>query len=280
MHGLRSLIFAVPDLAKAKAFYAAFLERSPYFDEPFYVGFDADGFELGLKPDEDGHRAGAGGATTYLQVHDVDEALARLVALGCTVVEPAADYGEGLRLGAVVDPFGNRLGVIRNLHFTPRQTHVRTEADLSPRKLEKIVTVRAPRAEVWRRFTTSAGVGSWLGPKTKVELTIGGPWEVYFLDERPVGSRGSEECRVLSFLPERMVSFTWNAPPHLPKTRHEFTWVVVELSDVPEGTRVTLTHLGWPKSGLADAPEWEATFQYFDRAWGKALEALVEAVQR
>lgn len=277
MHGLRSLIFTVSDLAKAKAFYAAFLDKPPYFDEPFYVGFDVDGFELGLRPADETHRPGVGGASTYLHVADVDAALKRLIELGARLHEPAADYGDGLRLGAVVDPFGNVLGVIRNLHFTPRLTEVTTEANLSPRRIEKVVTVRAPRAEVWRRFTTSEGVGRWLSPKTKIELTVGGPWEVYFLDEQPIGSRGSEECRVLSFLPERMLSFTWNAPPHLTKTRHAHTWVVVELADVAGGTQVTLTQLGWPTDGLANEPEWEATFQYFDRAWGKALEALVAA---
>ncbi len=278
MHGLRSLIFTVDELAKAKAFYAAFLSKPPYFDEPFYVGFDVDGFELGLRPADDVHRPGVGGACTYVHVADVDAALARLLELGARPHEPAADYGEGLRLGAVVDPFGNVLGVISNLHFTPRLTHVTTEANLSPRRLQKVVTVAAPRAEVWRRFTTSAGVATWLSPKTKIELTVGGPWEVYFLDEQPLGSRGSELCRVLSFLPERMLSFTWNAPPHLATTRHAHTWIVVELVDSPQGTVVTLTQLGWPVDGLEREPAWEATFQYFDRAWGKALEALVAAV--
>jgi uncharacterized protein YndB with AHSA1/START domain len=71
-----------------------------------------------------------------------------------------------------------------------------------------------------------------------------------------------------------MLSFTWNAPPHLEKTRFEHTWVVVELADAPGGTRVTVTHTGWPKSGLEREPQWEATFAYFDRAWAGVLASL------
>jgi uncharacterized protein YndB with AHSA1/START domain len=92
-------------------------------------------------------------------------------------------------------------------------------------------------------------------------------------DAQP-GSRGSESCRMLSFVPGRMVSFTWNAPPHLAATRHEHTWVVIELEDVAGATRVTVTHTGWPTSGLRSEPQWEETFAYFDRAWQGVLKAL------
>jgi hypothetical protein len=71
-----------------------------------------------------------------------------------------------------------------------------------------------------------------------------------------------------------MLSFTWNAPPHLAKTRFVHTWVVIELADAPGGTRVTITHSGWPKSGLEREPQWEATFAYFDRAWAGVLGSL------
>ena len=49
--GLRTVIYHAPDLAKAKAWYAAAFNVAPYFDEPFYVGFNIGGYELGLNPD-------------------------------------------------------------------------------------------------------------------------------------------------------------------------------------------------------------------------------------
>ncbi len=91
----------------------------PYFDEPFYVGFNVGGYELGLVPADAAEpvaRPQAGMA--YWGVADAAAALARLLALGATPLEPLSDVGEGIRVAAVHDPFGNALGVIENPHFT------------------------------------------------------------------------------------------------------------------------------------------------------------------
>src|SRR5688500_8666444 len=58
--GLRTIIYKVPDLARAKAWYGETFGISPYFDEPFYVGFNVGGYELGLDPDTKKQGAGAG----------------------------------------------------------------------------------------------------------------------------------------------------------------------------------------------------------------------------
>src|SRR5688572_27747241 len=111
MEGLRTVGFDVADLAAAKTFYAAVVGKPPYFDEPFYVGFDVAGYELGLRPAEGDRRPGAGGTTAYFGVHDVDAEVARIVALGATVREPAEDVGGGIRVASLRDPFGNTLGL-------------------------------------------------------------------------------------------------------------------------------------------------------------------------
>ena len=49
--GLRTAIYHVDDLEKAKAWYSKVAGVKPYFDEPFYVGFNVGGYELGLNPD-------------------------------------------------------------------------------------------------------------------------------------------------------------------------------------------------------------------------------------
>jgi len=49
--GLRTVIYPVADLARAKLWYEQVVGAKPYFDEPFYVGFTVGGFELGLLPD-------------------------------------------------------------------------------------------------------------------------------------------------------------------------------------------------------------------------------------
>jgi predicted enzyme related to lactoylglutathione lyase len=120
MPGLRTLIFDVADLPGARRFYTDVFGKPPYFDEPFYVGFEIGGYELGLRPAEGAHQPGLGGATGYFDADDVDATIARVVALGAKVHEAPQDVGDGIRTAVVVDPFGNKLGFIRNPHFALR----------------------------------------------------------------------------------------------------------------------------------------------------------------
>lgn len=118
--GLRTAIYPANDLAAAKQWYTQVLNQPPYFDEPFYVGFQVGGFELGLIPDA---QAGTSGPQPLWGVVDIAVAYARLLELGAKSLEPVTEVGGGIRVAAVVDPFGNRLGIIENPHFDP--TNVR-----------------------------------------------------------------------------------------------------------------------------------------------------------
>ena len=115
--GLRSAIYPTPELAEGRAWYSKVLGTPPYFDEPFYVGFNVGGFELGLIPDG---RPGALGARAYWGVPSIEAELARLVKLGAKLNEPAKDVGGGIKVGSVLDPFGNVLSLIENPQFDPR----------------------------------------------------------------------------------------------------------------------------------------------------------------
>jgi len=115
--GLRTAIYQVDDLEKAKAWYSAALATPPYFDEPFYVGFNVGGYELGLNPDNSKAKPGAGGTVVYWGVTDTDAALARLLGLGARPHEDLQDVGGGIRVATVLDPFGNVLGIIENPAF-------------------------------------------------------------------------------------------------------------------------------------------------------------------
>lgn len=115
--GLRTAGYYVRDLDAATAWYTDVLGFPPYFAEPFYVGFDVGGFELGLVPAGDDGQPGIGGTTVYWGVEDADAAYERLLSLGASGGDPVRDVGGGIRLGTVVDPFGNVLGVIFNPHF-------------------------------------------------------------------------------------------------------------------------------------------------------------------
>ena len=114
--GLRTAIYPVKDLAAAKNWYSQVVGQPPYFDQPFYVGFSVGGFELGLVPDGE---PGLAGARPLWGVQNAEEGLSKLLSLGATVLEPVTEVGEGIKVAAVKDPFGNRLDIIENPHFNP-----------------------------------------------------------------------------------------------------------------------------------------------------------------
>ncbi len=113
--GLRTVIYRTPDLDASTAWFTAVLGRPPYFDEPFYVGWEVGGYELGLLP-----TAGLTGPQhpiTYWGVADAEVAVASLLAAGATVGDAVVEVGEGIRTGTVVAPDGAVVGVIENPHF-------------------------------------------------------------------------------------------------------------------------------------------------------------------
>ena len=115
--GLRTVIYHVPDLQRAKAWYSTAFGVQPHFDEPFYVGFNIGGYELGLDPDTKGVAPGTGGAVAYWGVPDVDVAVQHFTRAGATVKAPVQDVGGDIRVATVADPFGNLVGLIENPHF-------------------------------------------------------------------------------------------------------------------------------------------------------------------
>lgn len=113
VHGLRTVIYPAPDLAAAKAWWSALVGVEPYFDEPFYVGFNLAGFELGLLPDGNP----ADGAITYRGVDDVAAAVDAALAQGATLHAPVVEVGEGIVTGSVTNPMGMIVGFLVNPHF-------------------------------------------------------------------------------------------------------------------------------------------------------------------
>ena len=117
-YGLRTAIYHVGDLDRAKEWYGVVLGILPYFDEPFYVGFNVGGFELGLQPDEPGATRASTGVVAYWGVGDADVAVGRLLELGATEHSDVQEVSDGIRVPSVLDPCGNVLGVIENPHFS------------------------------------------------------------------------------------------------------------------------------------------------------------------
>ncbi len=138
------------------------------------------------------------------------------------------------------------------------------------RSFETSAEIEAPVGRVfdaWADGERWAGVygAGRSGMQANIDLAIGGRYEWLF-----DGTLGSNGCQVLSYIPDRMLSFSWNAPPTQPEARKQRTWVVVEFEPIESSrTRVTLTHLGF-----GDGPAWDETRGYFENAWGRVLEAF------
>jgi uncharacterized protein YndB with AHSA1/START domain len=138
------------------------------------------------------------------------------------------------------------------------------------RTIVKVVTVKAPVDEVWKAWTTREGLTSFFAPDARVEARPGGPFEVYFNPYAKPGLKGADDMVVLAVQDNAMISFTWNAPPHLAEARRQRTSVVVRMKPAADGTtEVRLTHGGW-----GDGGQWDQAYDYFDKAWGGVLANL------
>lgn len=195
-------------------------------------------------------------ALVILQTTTESEAVA-LVDNEPTVVQGLATYDmQPMRVSLMAD------------HVTA----ARYVAEPSDRILRKEVEVTASLGQVWEAWTTTEGVQSFFSDHAHVELRPGGPFEIYFNPDAPEGQRGSEGCRILSYLPMTMLSFEWNAPPSFGDLRYQHTRVVILFTESPEGkVKLSLSHLGW-----GQGETWNELHEYFDRAWDYVLSSFVQ----
>jgi predicted enzyme related to lactoylglutathione lyase len=105
-HGVKTVVYPVKDLAKAKSLFTALLGKEPYVDQPYYVGYKVGDQDIGLDPN--GHKHGA---TPYYQVDDIKQCLQALLAAGATSVQEATDVGGGMLIAVVKDADGNIIGL-------------------------------------------------------------------------------------------------------------------------------------------------------------------------
>src|SRR3954453_21813043 len=107
--GIRTVIYPVNDIDRAKEFFAVLTGAGPVVDAPYYVQFDAEGQNIGLDPH--GHRFGQNGPVAYWPADDVAKSLAALVEAGAEVVQEPTDVGGGMRIAVARDADGNLIGL-------------------------------------------------------------------------------------------------------------------------------------------------------------------------
>lgn len=144
------------------------------------------------------------------------------------------------------------------------------------RVLRAELMLPAPVKTVWELWTTEAGVRSFFAQGAHIEPKVDGLYEILFSPEAAAGKRGAEGLRILAMESEKRFVFTWNAPETLPTIRAQRTVVEIRFEPVANGTRLTFTHSGW-----GTGADWDAAYDYFDKAWGGfVLPSLVSRVEK
>ncbi len=109
--GIKTIIYPVEDLGRAKALFGRFLGVDPYMDEPYYVGFRVGDQDIGLDPN--GHARGLTGPVAYWHVADIHESFKLLVDTGAAEKTAIEDVGGGKLVATLADPDGNTIGLIQ-----------------------------------------------------------------------------------------------------------------------------------------------------------------------
>ncbi|MCW2496689.1 VOC family protein [Jatrophihabitans sp.] len=107
--GIKTMVYPTRDAAQAKALISIVAGVAPHTDQPYYVGWNVDGQEIGLNPN--GFEQGAAGPVAYWHVADVEATFAELLAAGATAVQQPTDVGGGALIATVADSDGNVIGL-------------------------------------------------------------------------------------------------------------------------------------------------------------------------
>lgn len=110
--GIKTVLHPVSDLEKAKPVYTALLGVAPMADAPYYVGYEAEGQQIGLVPN--GAVQGMTSPTAYWHVADIEAKLAEVTAAGATLKQAPNEVGNGRLVATFADPDGNVLGLIQD----------------------------------------------------------------------------------------------------------------------------------------------------------------------
>jgi uncharacterized protein YndB with AHSA1/START domain len=145
----------------------------------------------------------------------------------------------------------------------PRTADAAMSPKVEGRALRIEITVPAPRAEVWKAFSTSEGLSTWLAPNSNVELKPGGEWMVHF----PGGSTGGGN--IVSFVPGKEIVIKALAPDQFPTVRAQRTTARFELEDRGNATLVRLTQTGWQEGN-----EWDRAYEYLTAGNAQLMATL------
>lgn len=111
--GVKTILYPVKDIARAKQQFTTFLGVEPFVDQSYYVAYMVgDHQQIGLVPN--GEETGLTSPLPHYHVDDIKKALQLLVEAGAQVQQDVKDVGGGKLVASLTDADGNSVGLIQD----------------------------------------------------------------------------------------------------------------------------------------------------------------------
>ncbi len=140
------------------------------------------------------------------------------------------------------------------------------------RVLQHQAVVGASLAAVWKAYTTSEGLRSFVAPFARIDFRPGGIWEASYDPKAKLGDPGNIRNKIVTYLPMKMIVMRIAAtPPDFPHPEvAKSVWTILELEDLGfDRVRVIGSMVGW-KPG----PESDEVYRFFEKGNADVLAAL------
>jgi uncharacterized protein YndB with AHSA1/START domain len=137
--------------------------------------------------------------------------------------------------------------------------------------IHRSVVIDAPVAEVWKAWTTSEGVPTFMGLSAEIELRPRGTYRVLFDRAGKSQIERGNDGQILAFEPMEMLSITWMTPMFMPELRGESTSIVLRFMPLCAGSK---TRVDLVNSGYGSGPKWREAYAYNTKGWVTVLSRL------
>lgn len=143
-------------------------------------------------------------------------------------------------------------------------------------KISKSITVSASIDQVYKMWTTPELITKFFGREATIELEKDGRFEILFLMDQKKGLQGSEGCKVIDFVKDQHLSFTWNVPPQFKEERASNYQSIVRLDF--SAFSMSTTHIAFENEYKEPTKNLDAILEYFDNAWSEVLNNLADTM--
>jgi uncharacterized protein YndB with AHSA1/START domain len=144
-------------------------------------------------------------------------------------------------------------------------------------RIEKSITLRAPRARVWKALTTASEFGAWFRVNLESEIAVG--QTVHGRITHPGFEHLEFEMQVERMEPESYFSYRWHpyaVDPAVDYTKEPTTLVEFRLDEEAGGTRLQVIESGFDRIPAGRRAE---AFRMNDGGWAAQMTNIQRHVE-